>query len=57
MQDEFLYLRDILNYLAQSNGVYYNYLMSLISDNAKNELALAIEKAEIRIRSRIDKNS
>jgi hypothetical protein len=48
-QDEFLYLRDILIYLSQTNLDYHNYIISLISDNNKAELSMAFEKAEKRI--------
>ncbi len=48
-QDEFIYLKDVLNYLSQSNPEYYNHLMMLIVDKDKVDLSNYINMAEIRI--------
>ena len=48
-QDEFIYLRDVMNYLRDNNLDYYNHLMMLIADNDKVELSQYITKAEIRL--------
>ncbi len=48
-QDEFIYVRDVLNYLNESNADYYNHLMSLMSDKDKQQLSGYIYKAEIRM--------
>jgi hypothetical protein len=48
-QDEFIYLRDILNYLSQSMPEYYSHLMMLIGDKDKADLSNWINMAEIRI--------
>lgn len=53
LQDEFLYLRDVLNYLSGSNPEYYNHLMKLISDNDQQELSGYITNAELRFAEKI----
>lgn len=52
-QDEFIYLRDILFHLNKTSPDYYNYLMSLIDENSRSELAIAIEKAEKRLSGKL----
>ena len=55
MQDEFLYLRDVMSFLRGSNPDYYNHLMMLMSDKDKEELGNYIYKAEIRLAEKIKK--
>ena len=45
---EFLYLKDLLSYLFNSNPNWYNEIIGTLTEEEKNLLKLSIEKAEIR---------
>jgi hypothetical protein len=49
MQDEFIFLRDVLNFLRERNEGYYNHLMMLMDEKEKRELGGYINKAEMRL--------
>lgn len=55
MQDEYIYLRDVMNFIRESNIDYYNHLMTLMGDKEKAELSGYINSAEARLKDKLSK--